>query len=418
MYEQRNFDLYSEVHALLRELNDEEYDKFFQRLGLELAFSTGSITGLDFKENKSYCYLLLDKYSEDSAKFGFAPTKEAAIHKIDEFHDEQKNVDGRPKFSELDEEWQKAICFEVETYEKPVVKGSKPLIELSGLDKTKQIEYIVNHEKFQRRIQENINQIRNNSNSFVSRNNFQDVVSVRDSKTKLLHQKIRDRAVYLESRIVDWSKFHSRGKNLRKFYPNSSETTPNYFFLNTALNLLNGYDRISIAEVLSISHPELEKHYLSEEQITGKRASIDLNPVHGVKTDSNVIDVIREMTTKGFDNQPIYCSKRKKCIASIRLKDALLNLKTKRYSGYESFENYTEMISKNLLSPPPPVFSSTDSFEVVLSVFEKGCEAVVFEFRSSEWESYGLDPKISEILEDGLHIMTPHDITHYLLTQQ
>ena len=195
MYEQRNFDLYSEVHALLRELNDDEYDKFFQRLGLELAFSTGSITGLDFKENKSYCYLLLDKYSEDSAKFGFAPTKEAAIHKIDEFHDKQKNVDGRPKFSELDEEWQKAICFEVETYEKPVVKGSKPLIELSGLDKTKQIEYIVNHEKFQRRIQENINQIRNNSNSFVSRNNFQDVVSVRDSKTKLLHQKIRDRAI-------------------------------------------------------------------------------------------------------------------------------------------------------------------------------------------------------------------------------
>ena len=418
MIEQSNVDLYSEVHALLRDLNEKEYERFLERLGLELAFSTGSITGLDFEESKSFCYLLLDKYSEDSAKFGFAPTEEAAIQKIDEFHEEQKNVDGRPKFSELDEEWQKAICFEVKTFEKPIVKGSSPTVYLSGIDQSKQVELITNHGKFQRRIRENISLIKNNSNSFVIRNNFDNAVSVKDSKTKLMYDKIQDRAIYLESRIVDWSKFQKQGKKLSSFDLDKTESTPNYFFLNTALNVLSGYDKKSIAEVLSISHPELEKHYLSEEQITGKRASIDLNTVHGVKTDSNVIDVIREMTTRGFDNQPIYCSKRKKCIASIRLKDALLNLKRKQYSGYETFENYTEMISKNLLSPPPPVFSSTDSFEVVLSVFEKGCEAVVFEFRSSEWESYGLDPKVAEILEDGLHIMTPHDITHYLLTQQ
>ena len=91
------------------------------------------------------------------------------------------------------------------------------------------------------------------------------------------------------------------------------------------------------------------------------------------------------------------------------------NLYLGRYSNHPTFQNYHDMIKENLMLLPPPKFSPTDSIEYVVSIFNSGCEAILFEFDKKTWLEYGGAPKVAEVLENGLHILTPHDVVIYFL---
>ena len=61
------------------------------------------------------------------------------------------------------------------------------------------------------------------------------------------------------------------------------------------------------------------------------------------------------------------------------------------------------------------MFSPSDSIEYVVSIFNSGCEAVLFEFDKETWLEYGGALEVTKVLENGLHILTPHDVVIYFL---
>ena len=195
------------------------------------------------------------------------------------------------------------------------------------------------------------------------------------------------------------------------------ENEESSFFLNSIRRVLNNKPIKTIAEVLALSHPILEKEYVSEIE-RGRRKPVSTNAVHSVSTESDVIDVISMMAKKGFDNQPIYCNTSKRCVATIRLKEALKNLYQDKYSSFKTFDDYKKMIEENLLLTPPPIFLPTDPVDYVVSLFNVGCEAILFEFDNQEWEKYGGSSGVSAKLEDGWHIVTPHDIVVFLTDKE
>ena len=125
------------------------------------------------------------------------------------------------------------------------------------------------------------------------------------------------------------------------------ENEESSFFLNSIRRVLNDKPVKTIAEVLAFSHPILEQEYVSENERGKSREPVSTNAVHSVSTGSEVIEVISMMAKKGFDNQPIYCSTSKKCVGTIRLKEALKNLYQGRYSSFKTFEDYGKMIDEN-----------------------------------------------------------------------
>jgi hypothetical protein len=52
--------------------------------------------------------------------------------------------------------------------------------------------------------------------------------------------------------------------------------------------------------------------------------------------------------------------------------------------------------------------------DYVVSLFNVGCEAILFEYDNQQWEKYGGPSDVSAKLEDGWHIVTPHDIVVFL----
>jgi hypothetical protein len=162
-----------------------------------------------------------------------------------------------------------------------------------------------------------------------------------------------------------------------------------------------------VAEVLSVSHP-----ILSHEKI---RKPIDSNDHHSVFTTSNPRQALLRMATQGFDNQPIYCKNQSKCVATLKLSNAINHLS--EFPNTSDFTRYEELISQGILSRPPPLFSAYDTIDQIIGLFNSGCEAILFEFKSELWNSMGHDNDVSSILNDGLHIMTPHDIAAYFVRE-
>ena len=167
----------------------------------------------------------------------------------------------------------------------------------------------------------------------------------------------------------------------------------------------------SIAEVLAYSHPILEAEYVSEEIRGSPRKPVNTNDVHGVFTNSNVRAVIETMAKKGFDNQPVYCRKRDQCIGAIRLKEALENLEN--YNDFETFEDYDKMIEKGLMLHPPPVFLPTDPLDYIVSLFNADAKQF-FKFDQSLIQFNG-NSTVADVLNDGWHILTPHDLVIFML---
>ena len=162
-----------------------------------------------------------------------------------------------------------------------------------------------------------------------------------------------------------------------------------------------------VAEVLSVSHPILSKETI--------RKPIDSNDHHSVFTNSNPRQALLRMATQGFDNQPIYCNLQSKCVATLKLSNAINHLE--EFPNISDFTQYEKLISQKILSRPPPLFSAYDRVDQIIGLFDSGCEAILFEFKSELWESMGFNSEVSSTLEDGLHIMTPHDIAAYYVRE-
>lgn len=402
-----NEDMRNEVYEKLRGLEGDELNDFIDRLSEEIAFSTQIKGGVSFEANVRWCIIKIDLYGESTHEFH--DTKEEAIAHLIKHHCNPEY--DLPPYEELNAEMQGLICFEAPDGFTPEDS------DLNLLTSDEQKNHMVS--KIRPRVKEGVLALKKGKYD-VKLQNHPTLHQLQRAHEKPIEQQIRQLKHDIASAIEDPMMFklkkkhgltppkrNSRGKWLK------TENEESSFFLNSIRRVLNNKPVETIAEVLASSHQTLEKEYLPEDE-RGKRKPVNTNSVHRVSTESEVIDVISMMALKGFDNQPIYCNTSKKCVATIRLKEALKNLYQRKYSGFKTFDDYKTMIEENLLLTPPPIFLPTDPVDYVVSLFNVGCEAILFEFDNQEWEKYGGSSDVSAKLEDGWHIMTPHDIVVFL----
>lgn len=401
----------SEIYNLLRGKSAEEFESIVTRLCEELAFHS-SRGGVKLAPKMGWCVM---KYLP-SAKtlFKFHDNLDDALKDLNEHHQLFK----LPPFDKIDKTLQKALCFESPT--DFTVEGSLGGGNFEDWDAEAQRAEVA--KQMSKNVRRNLKKIQTENATYkVSIKNHPDFESLRDAYLKSLYSRLEDYGVAVKNSIINPSSMSLKNDHGLKSIPHSKpanwvsiESDPGASFLNALRTILLDTNVASIAEVLAFSHPILEKGYVPEPD-RGPRKPINDNNVHGVFTTSKVNEIIETMAMKGFDNQPIYCKDSGRCVGSIRLREAMKNLYMGRYSNHPTFQNYHDMIKENLMLLPPPMFSPTDSIEYVVSIFNSGCEAILFEFDKKTWLEYGGAPEVAEVLENGLHILTPHDVVIYFL---
>jgi len=401
----------SEIYNLLRGKSAEEFESIVTRLCEEIAFHS-SRGGVKLVPIMGWCIM---KYSRSAkTSFKFFNEREDALKDLNDHH--QKN--SLPSFDEIDKTLQKALCFESPTGF--TVEGSLSEVNFEDWDAEDQKAEVV--KQMSKNVRRNLKKIQTEKATYkVSIKNHPDFESLKGAYATSLRSRLEDYAIAVKNSIINPSNMGLKDDHGLKSIPHSKpanwvsiESDPGASFVNALRTILLDTKVASIAEVLAFSHPILEKGYVPEPD-RGSRKPINHNDVHGVFTTSKVKEVIETMASKGFDNQPVYCKDSGRCIGSIRLREAMKNLYLGRYSNHPTFQNYQDMIKENLLLLPPPMFSPSDSIEYVVSIFNSGCEAVLFEFEKKTWLEYGGTPEVTQNLEDGLHIMTPHDVVIYFL---
>lgn len=414
-----NSDIRAEVRQLLREKkkNKQEMQEFIDQLCNEIAFSTQKKGGVGFEFELGYCIVKLDPYDNKSVHQTYS-SKADAIQALDE-HNQSVGI---PTHDSLSKEMQSILCFEAPLRLIPVAKTSREeLVEFESLtanEKKRQINADIRN-----KVVDGVNLlISEKDGNTTDLRNYGSFEELRDAYQNSIDAQLGKFANDVELSVENWEDLSLQNKASLKI-PSAtkkrnwvtSQNDPGAFFLNSVRKVLIEKEVHSIAEVLAYSHPILEAEYVSEEIRGSPRKPVNTNDVHGVFTNSNVRDVIETMAKKGFDNQPVYCRKRDQCIGAIRLKEALENLFHGNYNDFETFEDYDKMIEKGLMLHPPPVFLPTDPLDYIVSLFNAGCEAILFKFVQSRWMQFNGNSTVADVLNDGWHILTPHDLVIFML---
>ena len=414
-----NSDIRAEVRQLLREKkkNKEEMKEFIDQLCNEIAFSTQKKGGVGFEFELGFCIIKLDPYDNKSVHQTYSSISDA-IQALDE-HNQSVGI---PTYESLSKEMQSILCFEAPLRLIPVAKTSREeLVDFESLtanEKKRQISADIRN-----KVVDGVNLlISEKDGNTTDLRNYGSFEELRDAYQNSIDAQLGKFANDVELSVENWEDLSLQNKASLKI-PSAtkkrnwvtSQNDPGAFFLNSVRKVLIEKEVHSIAEVLAYSHPILEAEYVSEEIRGSPRKPVNTNDVHGVFTNSNVRAVIETMAKKGFDNQPVYCRKRDQCIGAIRLKEALENLFHGNYNDFETFEDYDKMIEKGLMLHPPPVFLPTDPLDYIVSLFNAGCEAILFKFDQSRWMQFNGNSTVADVLNDGWHILTPHDLVIFML---
>jgi len=404
----------AEVYHLLREMDNKTLDGFIDRLCEEIAFSSQNAGGVKFDPKMGWGIIKMNPFGNPVVeKYS---SKEEAILNLNNHHTENN----WSEYENLDEELQRVLCFPAPLVLKAFGKSKNSNINLELLTSSEQKKGIASEIKS--KVKESVKKLISPKNHYETPlRNHPNLEIAKETHMQRIQDRLNDYMNLVQGSIQSWRDLELKDDHKLdsiKFPTKSwvqSRSEPSAFFIDSVRKVLLDTKETTIAEVLAYSHPILEKEFATSNEIDGTRKPINDNDVHGVFTTSNVKEIIERMAKKGFDNQPVYCKQKKQCIGTIRLKEALKNLFLGNYDAYPTFVNYEDMIRENLLLLPPPMFTAFDSIEYIVSLFNTGCEAILFRFDKGQWEDYGGDPVAIEVLSDGLHIITSHDIVIYLL---
>ena len=404
----------AEVYHLLREMDSKTLDGFIDRLSEEIAFSSQKSGGVKYGHEMGWCIIKMNPFG--TSVFEKFSSRQEAISSLNMHH-----VDNNwSPYEGLNKELQRVLCFKAPLDLKPIGKSKNSQIILESLTHLEQKRGIASEIKG--KVKESVNKLISGKNQYeIPLQNHPNLEIAKATQMQCLEDRLNDYTNFVHSSIQSWRDLELKeDNNLNSIkFPTEnwvpSRSDPSAFFLDSVRKVLLSKKEITIAEVLAYSHPILEEEFVSSSEIDGTRKPINHNDVHGVFTTSNVREIIERMAKKGFDNQPIYCNNKKQCIGTIRLKEALSNLFLGNFDAYPTFIEYEDMIKQNLLLLPPPIFTAFDSIEYIVSLFNTGCEAILIKFNKEQWVGYGRDPAVSDVLSDGLHIITPHDIVIYLI---
>lgn len=167
-------------------------------------------------------------------------------------------------------------------------------------------------------------------------------------------------------------------------------------------------DTPSISEVTSRSHYRIAQFFGVD---SGFRPSLvsDKNTTRAF-TDSNFRDTVAKMTQFGFTMQAILDRSTNRCVGSLNL-DQMVHLLSKKGSNLPEKLDLDELKALGILGPIPPTLDGNAPVTQAEALFSSGCKAILFEY-SSDRDSTGQLINAAK-LEEGLHIMTAHDLVAY-----
>ena len=392
------------AYSRLRNLSSDEIKVHVEQIAKQVAFSTEVLGGAIYKPVIGWCVVKLLYDNSVEPEIEYSDSEEGAIEKLNTHISEELGLN--LTFDDIPNNVKKLLVFPAPVAFR-IFSGKDDITNLNHEDQVNEIQKDI------------ISKVHGSVNRLKSKDNAMTQKWYPDSATAILEHehyvqdKIRKMAKQIRDSISDISSFELKKGAKSINIPDSAKKWVNYRSDMAASSVDSILEQITpnpspmIAEVLSVSHP-----ILSKEKI---RKPIDSNDHHSVFTTSNPRQALLRMATQGFDNQPIYCKNQSKCVATLKLSNAINHLS--EFPNTSDFTRYEELIKQGILSRPPPLFSAYDTIDQIIGLFNSGCEAILFEFKSELWNSMGLDNDVSSILNDGLHIMTPHDIAAYFVRE-
>ena len=399
-----------EIQKMYNDMDDVEKTGLLNDLKKHNAFSDVKSGGIDLIPEMHWYTIKLEWGDNQGAVWDKYSTKSEAVAALNSHHEEW----GLPNYDEMSPELQNHLVFKAPGDFKILIKGSDD-------------EYVstnLTHEEQQKEIANN-NHISNSTitnlwkDDKMVRSRYNNAHSAISAHKRHVEAQINDITSKVQANIENWEPSFEAIKDIDKNVKRPKadnwiqyHSEPTASTVDAIYEVLKKKQKkiVTIASVLFESHTILEPNYNKESD--GRRPPINSNEVHGVFTNSNPKEVLARMSKLGFDNQPIYCDVAKRCVAMITLKESIKFLAMGALE-HEDFTDYQKMKKNRLLREPPPMFTPFDSVELAVSLFNAGCESVLFNFDSEEWLANGEDPEVCEILENGIHIFTPHDVVAY-----
>jgi hypothetical protein len=182
---------------------------------------------------------------------------------------------------------------------------------------------------------------------------------------------------------------------------------PNPDFVEALHSFLIPSDIPSISEVTARSHYKIARFFNEDPKFRCSLTS-SKNTTRAY-TNSNFQETVSKMTKFGFTMQAILDSDTNRCVGSLNL-DQMVHLLSKK-SRPKNLD-IEELKSFGILGPIPPVLDGKASVSQAEALFSNGCKAILFEY--FEEQDGGKDRASAATLEQGLHIMTPHDLVAFL----
>ena len=179
-------------------------------------------------------------------------------------------------------------------------------------------------------------------------------------------------------------------------------------FVESLHTFLFPSDTPSISEVTALSHYRIASFF--GENPNFRPSLVSNRNTTRAFTNSNFKDTVANMTQFGFTMQAIIDSDTNRCVGSLNL-DQMVHLLAKKGTLLPETLDLDELKALGILGPIPPTLDGNAPITQAEALFSSGCKAILFESTSVQ-DSNG-ELANAATLEEGLHIMTAHDLVAY-----
>ena len=107
----------------------------------------------------------------------------------------------------------------------------------------------------------------------------------------------------------------------------------------------------------------------------------------------------------------------KRCIGAIRLQDVLRYISDNRIDSHPETFEIKALNTCKLLLPIPPMLDARAPVSQAEHILKAGIDGLLIRFDSKAWLN-DCPPIVSETLNEGLHVITAHDLAAYHLIQR
>ena len=191
------------------------------------------------------------------------------------------------------------------------------------------------------------------------------------------------------------------------------EKPKDYLLLSALIGLFSDYAPIAV--VLCKSQMWMHQTY---EEWELRRKSLLNHRVIGITEGSNLQKVVENMITNQFSVQPIF-SKEGVNLGSLELKTLTSFIALNGLKSLPQNIDASQLRDQGLLGNVLPTIDARFTVDTVSQYLSAGMstDAIIFEW-NSDLHSAILPPDCQGILEDGVHIVTSHDLVAYKMWEE